>query len=129
MSLESRLARLERVVRWQRFTLVAVLMIGGAVVLMGADGEDTTKVETLETKRVIIVNDKGGVVATLGPKGLMLVSEKGNVVSLLGKSKDGMNSLQIMDDDGRLRIVAGANEKGGVVGVMGADGKPTWKAP
>jgi hypothetical protein len=61
MSTEQRLAALERTVRFQRFSLVAIVAAGGVAMLVGAGANNTF--DKLTVKQLIVVDGKGRDVA------------------------------------------------------------------
>lgn len=95
MSTEQRLASLERTVRFQRATILAVIMVGGVMLLAGARGEkEEMHVNKITTEMVSIVNDKGMHVGNFGVAGnqvqLLLSADGDNGVLL--KSTPQVNS-------------------------------------
>src|SRR5688572_28782320 len=110
-TLESRLARLESTVRLQRFALVAVLAISGAAMLMGADDrEKVTKVETLEARRIMVIDARGNPQATLGENGageiaLQLFDKRGDARAVLTAGNEHGGAVLIFDQvDGKRRV-------------------------
>lgn len=91
MNMEQRLQSLERTVRFQRAAILAVVAVGGVILLAGAGSDEKElRVDKITTKMVSIVNDNGMNVGNFGVAGdqvQLLMSADGNSGVLLKSTK------------------------------------------
>lgn len=83
---EERLAKLERVARWQRFGLVAIALVAGVAMLSGADDGER---EVL-TARELVITDAAG-----KPVGYFGNNATGTTLSLFRKYQDEKHSVRL----------------------------------
>lgn len=120
-STEQRLEKLERVVRWQRFGLVAVLLAAGVAMLSGADNEEP---EVLTARELVIVDARGKPVGYFGN------NENGTAITLTTdlKSKDGIRigvkgkQCSISGSTGKRRFISLCDDAQCLSSVVCSDG-------
>jgi len=132
MSLEQRLASLERTVRFQKAAIASIVAVVGVAMLSGAGGEDDRKelhVRKITTEMVSIVDDEGINHAIFGMAGgevqLLMSFDRDNAVAL--KSSKDRNSVNVTHSGNRAVMQAKVGEPASMQIAVDKDVK--WRAP
>jgi hypothetical protein len=119
---EPRIGRLERQLRFQRWTIGGLLIAVLTIVGIGASSSDVAN--ELKAKKLVIVNDKGeqvvllmsekdgGVAAIFGPGGrvpVLIAGGRENGGELLIKANSGQNRVELLGDTDRGKVSVSSN--------------------
>ncbi len=131
MTLEDRMAKLERQNRSMKLAGLAALLIAAAVVLMGQASRPEA-LEELRGRRLVIVDEDGLVRATLGATDsgarLLMYDTVGNLRLDMDVSEFGPG-LVLNDSGRRTRVGLGVFDVGPRLWMLDEDDQPVWKAP
>lgn len=127
MTIEERLDRVEKQNRWMRGVLALVLVITGAVVLIGATEPIS---EVVKARKFAVANKDGKSLVTIGElRGgkygvLALWNDKGKLLASIGPDKDGAaGMINTYNSEGTELVRIGVTNDGeGVVGVYHPSG-------
>lgn len=98
-TIETRLASLERTVKFQRFGMVAAFLV--AVIIWSAGAMSKAPLESLKAKELLIETEDGKTIAKLGGDG-----KGGAMLSLSMESTSGERSLQFAVNDKSSSLIA-----------------------
>ena len=114
MSIEERVARLERQNRRLKQGLAAVVLVVAGAVIMGAT-KQTGLGETIEAQAFVVKDKSGKIRALLGVSKsseptLQFYDKDGKWRAILGVNKDAEPTLQFYDKDGKRRAALGVTK-------------------
>ncbi len=131
MTLEDRMARLERQNNIMKLAGLTALLIAAAVVLMGQATQPEAP-EEVRGRRLVIVDEDGGVRATLGATDsgarLLMYDTAGNLRLDMDVSEFGPG-LVLNDSGRRTRVGLGVFDVGPRLWMLDEADQPVWKAP
>jgi len=131
MTVEQRLARLEKQVR--RYSMVAVVLVLAmiAAVTMRQTAYGEVDVDVVKCRELVIQNKQGQTVATgtSGARGEGMFTIRsatgGEIVAYLGAGKDGQGTVRVASSDGVPHGGLASTKDGGVLFISGNNGVPT----